>query len=136
MKSQLRTPKQGADCIIWAAVCPLESLPKSGSFLEDRKAVAKHLRFASTWYTEQEVGELVGYLNDASSKFEQDASVNAPSYDDGNVGYFGGDSFEGEDYHGKNNETGPSDNAANAAPSGNATVVGGAGRPASEPVGQ
>jgi hypothetical protein len=99
MKRQLRTPEQGADCIIWAAVCPLDRLPESGSFLEDRRATAKHLPFASTRYTEYDVEELVEYLNDRASGFEQDVSANTSYYDEN--GEYDGSI---EDYQSRKNE--------------------------------
>ncbi|KAK9763052.1 Dehydrogenase/reductase SDR member 12 [Basidiobolus ranarum] len=68
MKSRLRTPEQGADTIIWAAVSDEVLAYPNGSFLEDRKAVNTHLPLAQTRSTKEEQDNLVQYCEGLITK--------------------------------------------------------------------
>jgi dehydrogenase/reductase SDR family member 12 len=60
---EFRTPQQGADTIVWAAVCEKARTEfENGAFLEDRKAVSEHLPMAGTKSTKEERGKFIKNL--------------------------------------------------------------------------
>lgn len=59
---EFRTPKQGADTIIWAAVSEKARGFGNGAFFEDRKAVSEHLPFAGTKCTDEERAVFIANL--------------------------------------------------------------------------
>ncbi len=70
--NRLRTPEQGADTMVWACCYPnLETDPAvpSGSFLQDRVAVSKHLPLAWTKNTEEDENNLIKRLDELYAKF-------------------------------------------------------------------
>lgn len=64
VRKQLRTAEQGSDSIVYlAAVADVAATGlKSGDFIFDRQAAAKHLLLAGTQYTEREVERLMNRL--------------------------------------------------------------------------
>lgn len=49
-----RSPRQGADTIVWAVVSEKSRTFGNGAFFEDRKAVSEHLPLAGTKCTDEE----------------------------------------------------------------------------------
>ncbi|ORX92807.1 dehydrogenase/reductase SDR family member 12 [Basidiobolus meristosporus CBS 931.73] len=74
MKSRLRTPEQGADTIIWAAVSDEVLKYPNGSFLEDRRAVSTHLALAQTRSTKAEQDRLIQYIENLLTKIVGESS--------------------------------------------------------------
>ena len=69
MKDRLRTSEQGADTIIWLAVADI-SKQTSGSFYQDRKAVATHLPLAWSKASDSDKDKLMSELEEMASKFK------------------------------------------------------------------
>ena len=69
MKDRLRTSEQGADTIVWLAVADI-SKQTSGSFYQDRKAVATHLPLAWSKASDSEKDKLMSELEEMASKFK------------------------------------------------------------------
>ncbi len=70
--NKLRTPEQGADTMVWACCYQnLENDPAfpSGSFLQDRVAVSKHLPLAWTKNTTEDEKCLIKKLDELYEKF-------------------------------------------------------------------
>lgn len=61
-KDKFRNLEQGADTVVWLAVCPEDRIER-GAFYLDRKPQSKHLPFAGTKYSEADVSVLVKNLN-------------------------------------------------------------------------
>ncbi|MCS6884200.1 MAG: SDR family NAD(P)-dependent oxidoreductase [Acidobacteriota bacterium] len=58
MRPFLRTPRQGADTILWLAVCPTISQADSGLFWFDRRSRPKHI-LSSTYNTDAEISQFL-----------------------------------------------------------------------------
>ena len=69
MKNSLRTPAQGADTLIW--LCIAQDVNDSGSFFQDRKAVATHLPLAWSKSSPEEDRKLMETLLEMSKKFTE-----------------------------------------------------------------
>lgn len=69
MKDRLRTSEQGADTIVWLAVADI-SKQTSGSFYQDRKAVATHLPLAWSKASDSDKNKLMSELEEMASKFK------------------------------------------------------------------
>lgn len=69
MKDRLRTSEQGADTIVWLAVADI-SKQTSGSFYQDRKAVATHLPLAWSKASDSDKDKLMSELEEMASKFK------------------------------------------------------------------
>ena len=69
MKDRLRTSEQGADTIVWLAVADI-SKQTSGSFYQDRKAVATHLPLAWSKASDSDKDKLMSELEQMASKFK------------------------------------------------------------------
>lgn len=69
MKDRLRTSEQGADTIVWLAVADI-SKQTSGSFYQDRKAVATHLPLAWSKASDGDKDKLMSELEGMASKFK------------------------------------------------------------------
>lgn len=69
MKDRLRTSEQGADTIIWLAVSDVTK-ERSGSFYQDRKAVATHLPFAWSQASSNDKETLMSNLEEMAAKFK------------------------------------------------------------------
>ena len=69
MKDRLRTSEQGADTIVWLAVADI-SKQTSGSFYQDRKAVATHLPLAWSKASDIDKDKLMSELEEMASKFK------------------------------------------------------------------
>ena len=69
MKDRLRTSEQGADTIVWLAVADI-SKQTSGSFYQDRKAVATHLPLAWSKASGSDKDKLMSELEEMASKFK------------------------------------------------------------------
>lgn len=69
MKDRLRTSEQGADTIVWLAVADV-SKQTSGSFYQDRKAVATHLPLAWSKASDSDKNQLMSELEEMASKFK------------------------------------------------------------------
>ena len=69
MKDRLRTSEQGADTIVWLAVADI-SKQTSGSFYQDRKAVATHLPLAWSKASDSDKNKLISELEEMASKFK------------------------------------------------------------------
>ena len=69
MKDRLRTSEQGADTIVWLAVADI-SKETSGSFYQDRKAVATHLPLAWSKASDSDKDKLMSELEEMASKFK------------------------------------------------------------------
>lgn len=69
MKDRLRTSEQGADTIVWLAVADM-SKETSGSFYQDRKAVATHLPLAWSKASDSDKDKLMSELEQMASKFK------------------------------------------------------------------
>lgn len=69
MKDRLRTSEQGADTIVWLAVADM-SKETSGSFYQDRKAVATHLPLAWSKASDSDKDKLMSELEEMASKFK------------------------------------------------------------------
>lgn len=69
MKDRLRISEQGADTIVWLAVADI-SKQTSGSFYQDRKAVATHLPLAWSKASDSDKDKLMSELEEMASKFK------------------------------------------------------------------
>lgn len=69
MKDRLRTSEQGADTIVWLAVADI-SKQTSGSFYQDRKAIATHLPLAWSKASDSDKNKLMSELEEMASKFK------------------------------------------------------------------
>jgi len=69
MKDRLRTSEQGADTLVWLAVADT-SKHTSGSFYQDRKAVATHLPLAWSKASDSDKDKLMSELEEMASKFK------------------------------------------------------------------
>lgn len=69
MKDRLRTSEQGADTIVWLAVADMYK-ETSGSFYQDRKAVATHLPLAWSKASDSDKDKLMSELEEMASKFK------------------------------------------------------------------
>ena len=69
MKDRLRTSEQGADTIIWLAIADVTK-ETSGSFYQDRKAVATHLPLAWSKASSDDKNDLMTKLEEIASKFK------------------------------------------------------------------
>ena len=69
MKDRLRTSGQGADTIIWLAVSDVTK-ERSGSFYQDRKAVATHLPLAWSQASSNDKETLMSNLEEMAAKFK------------------------------------------------------------------
>ncbi|KAK7945684.1 hypothetical protein WMY93_001412 [Mugilogobius chulae] len=62
MKGRLRTVEQGADTVVWLALCRAASRTRSGQFFQDRKAVPVHLPLAWTHSSSEDIQSFMGQL--------------------------------------------------------------------------
>jgi dehydrogenase/reductase SDR family protein 12 len=62
-KSNLRTPAEGADTIVWLAMKDTSALEPGGFYL-DRAPQSKHLPLSATGYTKEEASKLMSKLDD------------------------------------------------------------------------
>ncbi|XP_077421671.1 DHRS-12_like_SDR_c-like domain-containing protein [Vanacampus margaritifer] len=70
MKSNLRTPEQGADTVVWLAVSEAAAANPSGRFYQDRRMVATHLPLAWTHSSPLEEQKLISALDDLAKMFQ------------------------------------------------------------------
>jgi dehydrogenase/reductase SDR family protein 12 len=71
MINNLRTPEQGADCLVWMCCYPeLEKL-ENGAFFQDRVPVAKHLPLAWTHYKQADEDLLIKKLDELYDRFSK-----------------------------------------------------------------
>lgn len=68
MTGKLRTPEQGADCILWATAAKAAMELHSGSFVEDRHTTQEHVLWAGTRTRPLEVEKLIRYLDNCSQQ--------------------------------------------------------------------
>ncbi|EGC30235.1 hypothetical protein DICPUDRAFT_158049 [Dictyostelium purpureum] len=66
--SQLRTPEEGADTIVWLSMSPTVENNSSGLFFEDRHSVDKYIHNSHTESPKEDVDKLWNYLNDFLNK--------------------------------------------------------------------
>ncbi|KAL1918244.1 uncharacterized protein VTP21DRAFT_3511 [Calcarisporiella thermophila] len=65
---KFRTPAQGADTIVWAAISKEAEAIPNGSFLFDRKPTSPHLRFLGTKSSPQKLEQLIKYCDELIAK--------------------------------------------------------------------
>ncbi|XP_077467203.1 DHRS-12_like_SDR_c-like domain-containing protein [Stigmatopora argus] len=70
MKSNLRTPEQGADTVVWLAVSESAITNPNGRFYKDRRMVATHLPLAWTHSSPLEEQKLISTLDDLAKMFQ------------------------------------------------------------------
>ncbi|KAJ2992892.1 hypothetical protein HDV02_002769 [Globomyces sp. JEL0801] len=68
LQKQLRTPDQGADTIVWAAISDEVLKCANGSFLFDRQVANEHVTLGNTAVSVDVVNDLVTNLDDTISK--------------------------------------------------------------------
>ncbi|XP_035706398.1 dehydrogenase/reductase SDR family member 12 isoform X2 [Folsomia candida] len=70
-KSQLRTPQEGSDTLVWLAVAPAKVIQKfgSGNFFQDRAVCSTHLPLAWTKSSEADNSEFMKKLSKIADKF-------------------------------------------------------------------
>lgn len=78
MRRSLRTPAQGADTIAWLATLDSKPPVASGCYMWDRAARRVDLFFAGTAASENDVDELVEYLDEQISKATKGAGAAIP----------------------------------------------------------
>lgn len=71
LKSQLRTPQEGSDTLVWLAVAPAKVIQKfgSGNFFQDRAVCSTHLPLAWTKSSEADNSEFMKKLSKIADKF-------------------------------------------------------------------
>lgn len=62
MEGRLRTLEQGADTVVWLALCRAASRTRSGQFFQDRKPVPVHLPLAWTRSSFEDVQSFMAQL--------------------------------------------------------------------------
>lgn len=70
MQQRLRTVEQGADTIVWLAICPdVDTKHETGLFFQDRTPVSTHLPLARTRSTPEEDQKLMQLLDEYSNSY-------------------------------------------------------------------
>ncbi|XP_020779439.1 dehydrogenase/reductase SDR family member 12-like isoform X1 [Boleophthalmus pectinirostris] len=62
MAGRLRTVEQGADTVVWLALCRAASRTRSGQFLQDRKPVPVHLPLAWTHSSSEDIQSFMSQM--------------------------------------------------------------------------
>ncbi|CAL1579745.1 unnamed protein product [Knipowitschia caucasica] len=62
MEGRLRTVEQGADTVVWLALCRAASRSRSGLFFQDRKPVPVHLPLACTRSSSEDIESFMAHL--------------------------------------------------------------------------
>ena len=75
MGNRLRTPRQGADTLIWLCISPNARKYPDGGFYQDRTAVNKHLPLAWTKSSKQEEEKFMTILEEIASRFKKDGNL-------------------------------------------------------------